>query len=267
MPKIELSVENPFVTKNSRPSRKSSLFARVYARLIVNKLNPGKIIPIFTFIKEDYKSFGAFTLNGGGSFSFFPDFYNLDNFDHLTLNTDFIHKKCHLTKIGLDGKHEKILNLEVSPLVGNNYYHLITFGMDTDDLLMDALPSLQIPDISYSTEEERLKYLGWITDSAYRQCTLNFPNGNGSFFIQILILQKGISVDKLAVERTFIEKLLITPTSLEGKKLMCIKIEIQTPEKSDFSICIITFRIDVKVRGSFAFFMAQDSMNSLPPCV
>jgi len=69
------------------------------SRLSEEKKNHGKTIPIFAVIENDYKIFGAFTLNSGGSVSFFPDFHNLDNFDHLTLNGNFIEKKGHLTKV------------------------------------------------------------------------------------------------------------------------------------------------------------------------
>ena len=258
MAEIELSIGNPFVTKVLRPERSSSLFARVYTRLSVDKLDPGKVAPLFTRIDGDHKLFGAFTFNAGGSASFFPDFYNLDNFDHLTLSADFITKKGHLTKIESDGVHTKTMNLEASAVAGNDYYHLVTFGMDSDDLLMDAPAQIQLPPIFYTTEEERTRYTKWIEDSVHVNSVLEFPEGDGSYFVQILVLPKGKSTDGLAIERSFVEKMLESSVSFEGKTLTCKKVDIPTPDKSDFSICILTFRIEGGVKGTFCFLMAQD---------
>ena len=232
---IELTIDSPFVTANLRPDRKSNLFKRAYARLAIEKKNPGMVNPIFSLIDNDYKIFGAFTLNGGGSVSFFPDFYKLDNFDHLTLNKDFIQKKGHLTMVESSGKHIKFVNLEASRLEGGNYYHLITFGMENTDLLMDASPQIELPPISYATEQERMKYHAWIDGSVQGGvCILEFPEGDGAFFVQILILPKGESNKGLAVVRGFVENLLAIPKSLEGRAFICKKIDIPTPEKSDF---------------------------------
>lgn len=258
---IKMVIDNPFSTKVTRLERKSTVFKRAYYQLTEKKLNPGKLVPIFTHIGGEYKMFGVLTLNTGGSVSFFPDFYNLDNFHHLTLSIDFINKKCHLTKVESTGLHTKTVYLETSPLIGNKYYHLITFGMDSDDLLMDSPSKIEIPTITYITEEEGQKYNNWINESAHGTSTLDFPDEPGSYFAQIFIIPKGESKEGLAIERTFVEKILVSELSFEGKTFNCKVIEIPTPDKCDFTICILTFKVDVGVKGTFGFMMAQDTAN------
>lgn len=253
-----MSIQNPFRTKVLRPDRKSTLFKRVYNRLSEKKLDPGKVIPLFTYINDNHKLFGAITLNLGGSVSFFPDFYHLSNFDHLTLSKDFMKKKGHTTPT--DSRNEKI-NIEATALAGNDYYHLITFGMDSDDLLMDSPSEIQIPHVSYTTKEEKEKYTKWIEGSAHGYSVLKFPEGDGSYFVQVLILPKGRPTTELAVERSFVENILECPISLESKTITAQKIDIPTPDKSDFSICILTFRVENRVRGTFSFMMAQDPLK------
>jgi hypothetical protein len=233
------------------------VFARIFNRLALEKRNPGKVVPIFMRTNDDYKIFGAFTLNTGGSVSFFPDFYQLDNFDHLTLNKDFIQKKGHLTKTESNGKRQKPINLEAS-LMGNGYYHLITFAMIDDDLLMDAPTEVELPAISYTTEEERLKYYDWIENSAHGQCTLEFPGESGFYCVQILVSPKGKSVEGLAVGGSMVEKVLSESVSLKDQIFISRKIEIPTSQESDFSILILTFKVPYEPKEPFVFLMAQD---------
>lgn len=263
MQEIELTIINPFASGIFRPERVSTVFVRAYAQLTTRKKNPGQIIPVFTRIENDYQMFGIVTLNTGGSVSFFPDFYNLDNFDHLTINADFTRKKGHFTKVEKTGTHEKFHNFEAAPLVGNDYRHLITFGMNDGNLLMDSPPEIKLPKITYDSEEERLVYISSIENSVLGgPCLLEFPDEAGAYFIQILIVPKGGSRDETAIERTFIEKLLVQNASLEGQIHNCNKIDIPTPEKCGFTICIITLKVPGQVRGSFAFLMAQDSTKT-----
>jgi hypothetical protein len=257
MAEIQVSIENPFVTKNPRPERRSGLFSRAYRQLTEARLNPGQIVALFTRIHGDYKLFGVLTLNGGGSVSFFPDFYRLDNFDHLTLSRDFIAKQGHLTKVETDGSHTKTVLLKASALAGTDYHHLITFGMNTDDLLMDAPREIPLPPISYTSEEERQKYIRWIEGSGKGHAVLDFPEGEGAYFVQVLVLPKGKSSTGLAVERGAVEQLVDPAISLEGKTISSLKIDIPTPDNSDFSICILTFRVEGGVRGGFGLIMAS----------
>ncbi len=88
-----MSITNPYVSKRLRGDRKPTVFTRAFERLWKEGKDPGCLIPIFLRMEDDYRVFGVFSLNSGGSVSFFPDFYKLDNFHHLTLNKDFIKKK------------------------------------------------------------------------------------------------------------------------------------------------------------------------------
>lgn len=256
MPEIRISITNPVVTENPREDRVSSLSKRVFAQLAVRKRNPGKVVPIFVRIDADHKMFGALTLNSGGPVSFFPDFHNLDNFDHLTLSTDFISKGGHLTVVKSDGDHSKFFNIEASLMV-NGDYHLITFGMTNGDLLMDVPQQFEIPPVSYATEEEREKYEAWIVASAHGAATLEFPAEEGSYCIQIQVIAKGTATDGMAVEGKVIEKLIAPGMSLEGRLLNTKVTEIPIEDKCDFTIRILTCRIDHQLSAPFAFFMGQ----------
>jgi hypothetical protein len=263
MKKMELTINNPYATKILREDRKPTVFKRAMARLSDQGLNPGKIIPIFTYINGNYKIFGILTLNIGGSVSFFPDFYQLDNFDHLTLSTNFIEKKGHLTKVAINGKHRKSLHLEASEMLNGNYC-LITFAMVDDDLLMDAPPQIEYTEIHYNNEEEGEKYNTWINESVSSgHCILTFPEGDGSYCVQVLILPKGRTTEGLAVNRDPIEKFLLSPISLEEKVFIVKKIEIPTSERSDFSICMLTFKVPYELKGPFGFMMAQNPAKPL----
>lgn len=120
MGKVEVMLKSSLVTKNLRLDRKPTVFTRSILKLSEDKRHPGKIIRVYAHINDDYKVFGAFTINTGGSVSFFPDFYNFDNFDHLTLSKDFIKNKGHLTKVEPLKETEKMFYSKI----GKNYYVL-----------------------------------------------------------------------------------------------------------------------------------------------
>jgi len=259
MGKLEIRIQSPFVTKIPRVDRKPSVFNRVFSKLFEKGLHPGKILPIFLIIDGDYKIFGALTLNSGGSVSFFPDFYKLDQFDHLTLSRDFIEKKGHLTKLDLDGKHRKVVHLEASELA-NGYYHLITFIMKDGDLLMDAPSNIDCPDIQYENDEEKQKYIAILEDVVnLGHCILDFPDGDGFYCVQILIYPKGMSIEILSVCTTIVEDFLSLLKPI-GELIITKKLELETPENCDFSICILTFKVDqeLELDHPFGFIMARD---------
>jgi hypothetical protein len=87
---------------------------------------------------------------------------------------------------------------------------------------------------------------------------LEFPEGKGFFCIQILILPKGKPTEGLAVDRFDLEKFLLCPTSLENMIFNTNKVEIETSAKSDFSVCVITFRVPHEFKMPFGFIMAPD---------
>jgi hypothetical protein len=266
MEKLELSIQNPFITKVTREDRRPTVFHRAFSKLFEEELHPGKIFPIFLKIEDDYKVFGALTLNTGGSVSFFPDFYNLHEFDHLTLNRDFIEKKGHLTKVNLDNnKHKKIAHLEASEMA-NGYFHLITFFMKNGDLLMDSPSNIELPVIYYQSEEEKQKYITMIEDAvSIGHCILDFPDEPGLYCIQILVYPKGIDKEKLSVCTNVIEDFLHILTPL-NKSINTKKIEIDTQENCSFSICLLLFRFihELDSNHPFGFVIAQDSSKPLP---
>jgi hypothetical protein len=259
MGKLEMSINNPYVTKTFRPDRKSTVFMRAFERLWREGKDPGIVVPIFLRIENDYKMFGAFSLNSGGSVSFFPDFYKLDNFHHLTLNQNFIEKKGHATKVEVNGKHKKTIHFEVSALQGGSFYHLITFVMKDGDLLMDAPSQIECPDIHYQTDEQKQSYNAWIDRSVTKgHLTLDFPNGKGFYAVQVLILPKARSTDGLAVNRDPLEAALLNRKSLEKENFNLRRTVIGTHERSDFTIIILTMRVPHELKAEFAFYMAQD---------
>jgi hypothetical protein len=259
MKKLQMGITNPYVSKRLRADRKPTVFTRAFERLWKEGKDPGLLIPIFLRMEDDYKVFGVFSLNSGGSVSFFPDFYKLDNFHHLTLNKDFIKKKGHLTKVEVTGKHKKSIHFEANVLHGSSFYHLITFVMKDGDLLMDATEQIECADIHYQTEQQRQLYNTWIKRSVAKgHCILSFPDGNGSYAIQILIRAKAKSVHGLSVNRDPLEAALLDRRSLEKENFNVRIVTIDTPEKSDFTIVILTLRIPYELKTEFAFYLAQN---------
>jgi len=107
MGKVEITLKSSLVTKSPRGDRKPTVYNRSIRKLSEDKKHPGKILRVYAHINKDYKTFGVFTINTGGSISFFPDFYKLDNFDHLTVGKNFIKEKGHLSRVEPTGKHKK----------------------------------------------------------------------------------------------------------------------------------------------------------------
>ncbi len=256
MGKVEIKLQSSFVTKNLRPDRKPTVFTRSVLKLSEDKRHPGKIIRVYMHIDNDYKVFGVFTINTGGSISFFPDFYNLDNFDHLTLNKDFIKKKGHLTKVEPERKHKKFINFEANKVTTGDY-HLITIGMSDGDLLMDALPEVCYPEIEFKNEHET-EFIALLEDAINNDpIMLDFPGEDGFYCVQILVTPKEKDVNNVSIVLGF-EKFFSLDKPI-GKIINAKKINIETPESFDFSICIICFKINQELKNKFCFAMAQDS--------
>jgi len=256
MGKVEITLKSSLTTKVPREDRKPTVYKRSIKKLSEDKKHPGKIIRVYAHINQDYKTFGVFTINTGGSISFFPDFYKLDNFDHLTLNKDFINKKGHLTKVEPTGKNKKAIYFEANKLPTNDY-HLITFMMSDGDLLMDSLPEVHYPDIEFEdgTGDDFLKLLkDAIHTTPYM---LDFPDEEGFYCIQIQIVPKGKEINQVSIETSIVKDFLTLPKPLD-EIIQAKKIEIPTPDNFDFYLCIIAFRVNQKMNSPFAFAMAQD---------
>ncbi|MEY3304240.1 MAG: hypothetical protein ACK5RE_08920 [Pseudanabaena sp.] len=255
MGKVEITLQSSLVTKHPRKDREPTVFRRSILKLSENKLHPGKVIRVYVHIDDDYKVFGVFTINTGGSISFFPDFYNLDNFDHLTLSKDFIKNKGHLTKIKPNGKHKKAYHFEANKLLTGGY-HLITFAMNDGDLLMDSLPEVNYPDIEFDNENET-EFLTLLEDAlCHAPMMLSFPEEDGFYCIQILVLPKEKSINDVGV---FLElKSIFTLKNPIDKTINTKAIEIKTPQDFDFSLYIVCFKIQQDLESPFVFAMAQD---------
>ena len=253
---VEITLQSSLVTKSSREDRKPTVYKRSIRKLLEDKKHPGKVLRVYVHINDDYKVFGIFTINTGGSISFFPDFYKFDNFDHLTLNKNFIKNKCHLTRVEPTGKHKKAYYFEANKLPTDDY-HLITFMMIDGDLLMDSLPEIHYPDIEFENEYEK-DFLALLKDAIHTDpYMLDFPEEEGFYCIQVLIMPKGSDINKISIWTSIVEDFLSLPQPLE-KIISAKKIEIKTPPEFDFSLCIITFKVNQKLKIPFALAMAQD---------
>lgn len=255
MGKVEIKLQSSFITKNIRIDRRPTVFKRSILKLSNDKRHPGKIIRVYSHINGDYKVFGVVTINTGGSVSFFPDFYNLDNFDHLTLNKDFIKNKGHLTKFGPEGKHKKFINFEANKAITGDY-HLITIGMNDDDLLIDSLPEVCYPEIEFENEHEA-EFLSLLEDAIRNDpIMLDFPEEDGFFCIQMLAIPKSRNINDVSIILGF-EEIFSLKTPLE-KIINAKKIKIETPETFDFSICITCFKINQELKNKFCVALSQD---------
>lgn len=257
MGKAEITLKSSHTTKVPRENRKPTVFKRSIRKLSEDKKHPGKIIRVYTYIDDDYKVFGVFTINTGGSISFFPDFYNLDNFDHITLNKDFIEKKGHLTIVKENNKHKKLLNFEAVKLPTNDY-HLVTFVMTGGDLLMDSLQEVSYPDIEFENDKEE-EFLALLKDAIHTQpLMLDFPDEKGFYCIQVLIIPKGRDINNISIETGIVEDFLSKKEPLD-KIINAKKLEVITPDNFDFSLCFITFKVNKELRSPFAFGFAGNS--------
>lgn len=250
MGKVEITLKSSTITKVPRGDRIPTVFKRSLAKLSEDKRHPGKLIRAYVHVDNDYKVFGVFTLNTGGSISFFPDFFNLDAFDHLTLNKDFVAKKGHLTKVEVDGRRTRPFTIEIAKLPSGDY-HLVTFGMNDGDLLMDSLPEIKYPDLEYESENEE-EFLSLLKDAMHTDpLMLDFPESTGSFFIQILIIPKDKQVQDVSIETGF-SKFFHLKNPI-AKTINAKKLVIKTPENFDFSICILCFNLPEKLDSPFSF--------------
>lgn len=255
MGKVAITLQSSLVTKIPRENRKPTIYRRTLKKLIENKKHPGRIFRIYAHINDDFKTFGAITFNTGGSISFFPDFYKLDNFDHLTLNKDFINKKGHLTKVEIGKKNKKTLYFEANKLPTGDF-HIITFAMTDGDMLMDSLPEVGYPELEFDGDGD--KFLELLKDSintgAYM---LDFPEEDGFYCIQIQAIPKGKDINTVSIESNIVKSFLSLPKPLE-EIIQAKKLEIDTPEDFDFSLCVIAFRVNQEIKTPFGFVMAQD---------
>jgi hypothetical protein len=256
MASVEMTLKNSLVTKTPREDRAPTVFRRCILKLSEDRLHPGKVINVYAHIENDYKVFGAFTINTGGSISFFPDFYKLDIFDHITLNKDFTKSKPHLTRVQPSGKHKKTLSFEVAELPTKDF-HLATFAMKDGDLLMDSLPEVRYPDIEYENAHEA-EFLALLEDALrHDPITLDFPEGDGFYCIQILVVPRGRSINDVSVDTGFSRELSLE-RPMDGV-ILARRVEIGTPQDFDFTLCVICFKIQQELKIPFGIFLAQAS--------
>ena len=253
MGKVGIKLKSSVFTKVPRPERRPTAFNRSLAKLSEDKLHPGKVLRVLVHINDDYKVLGVVTLNTGGSLSFFPDFYKLNEFDHLTLNKDFVSKKGHLTRVENNGKHKKVLQpIEVPQLPSGNY-HLVTFGMKDGDLLMDLPQEIIYPDIEFDDAQEQ-NFIELLKDALHTDAQmLDFPEEKGAAFIQIQVVPKNKALKEVAIEsgfKDFFKLRKLIPEKINAKQL-----QIKTPSNFDFSLCILCFRIDEELESPFSFCM------------
>ena len=256
MGKVEITLTSSLVTKNPRKDRKPTVFRRSILKLSDDKRHPGRIIRVYVQIEDDFKVFGTFTINTGGSISFFPDFYELeDYFDHLTLNKDFMKNGAHLTKVEPIGKHKKAYHVKADELPTGDF-HLVTFTMKDGDLLMDSLPEVQYPDIEFDSAHEA-EFLLLLKDAIdHDPIMLLFPEEEGFYCIQILIVPKGKAMDDVSIALGF-EGILGLEKPI-GKIARAKVVELETPQEFDFSLCILSFKVQQELSTPFCIFLPQD---------
>lgn len=113
-----LSLKIPTTSREPRLGKESKILTRVYRRLAEQGKNPGKVVLLVLREDQQRRVIGAFTENQGGSISFFPDYVELldkqhlvkngkihtqsREFDHITLNR-VIEKRGHATNA--EAKH------------------------------------------------------------------------------------------------------------------------------------------------------------------
>ncbi|MDO8812567.1 MAG: hypothetical protein Q7J38_11150 [Gallionella sp.] len=252
MGKVDITLRSSLVTKNPRKEREPTVFRRSIIKLAENKMHPGRVIRLYIRIDNDYKVFGVLTINTGGSISFFPDFYKLENFDHLTLSKDFIKNNGHLTKVVSSGKHKKVYRFEASILPTGDF-HLVTFAMQDGDLLMDSLPEVYYPDIEFENEFEA-EFMALLEDAiVHDPLMLDFPEEDGFYCVQFLIVPKGRVIDDVSIALGFEDGFLLKKPI--NNIINARKMAIELPPGFDFSVCVICFKIQQELKIHFGLAM------------
>ena len=241
MSTINIKLTNSLISENlPRPNRTPTIYIRTLKHLIALGRHPGRIIPVYLKILNDFKVLGAFTLNKNGSVSFFPDLAELDLFDHLTVDKNFISKGGHFTTLDSKNKHRKYMSFDITRLDSGDY-HIITFVIPNGDLLMDVPSSIDFPSVLVDDHREN-EYMSILQEAIQNDTyIITFPeNTEGLYCVQILYVSNSKQESDIAIWTNIIQKFTKNIKDLENP-IYAKKAIIPLPGM-DFSVSITAFR-------------------------
>ncbi len=255
---IEITLTPGIFSKSTTPTKETTVFSRTLSHLINNSkpgkvVSPGRIIPAYVEIEDDYKVLGAFTINTGGGFSFFPDIVGFNQSDHLTFGKDLIASGGHFTAIE-NKKHRKIISFDSVPLEGDSK-HLFTVCFENKSVLMDLPKVIKMPLIAFNEEDES-KYKE-VLQQSYKgnSMMLSFPEGEGVYCIQAFAVPlnegEGINIFHPPLGQMF-NALQDLNQEIQAKKIF-----IETHENSDYKISLVCFKLIGKLKWTAGFIVGQ----------
>jgi len=257
MSTISVKFEPGLVSKDPpRPGMSSNIYAKTIDHLIRRTkpggpvVDPGSIQLVYLKFKENYRVFGAFTLNTSGNISFFPDFLNLESFDHITIKKNFL-EGGHLTKITPSGKHKQPYQIATDHIT-EGIFHVATFGFIDDRFIRDLPNEIHLPMINIS-EEQSKECMDILHSSLVSQHgILSFLETEGIFCVQMLITPKDIAWESIPTYLPPLTQFISDIQDLD-KPVPALKLAIPVQNDCPFSIYLVAFCTKGKLKSGEGF--------------
>ncbi len=248
-----------------RPGHSQTSYSRAVNKLTERGQNPGKLIPIGLEIDGNYKILGTFSINSGGSISFFQDIFMMDDyFDHITFNKDFQLKKGHLTIIKTNGKHKKTQTIEAYEQEEDEFL-LATFAMQNGDGLMDHDREINVTVDNYD-ETKEAEFLNLFKEAmADTPRMMSFPDEPGFYCIQFTLVAKGKDINDVKFNTGALKSLIVSKKLLTGI-FNAQKTLIETNNGLNFDVCIMAVKINEELKSllSFSFALSPIGHPQIP---
>jgi len=205
MPKLQLIVENSFVTSSANSKDIGiTVFNRVFDKLLKKGGSLGKVQPIYLEVGGSLKILGVLTLNVSGSYSFFPELPGDPGFDHFTFVNNY--NGCHHFTRVLNRGRVKILPI-TAELLTNGILHGISFVIGDVSLLKEAPKEIHYPEVEMA-DFNRIKDAFFTANKQEGSTILKSDVSNGTVCVQFFLIPKEIDFKKLSIYPKPIKTLL-----------------------------------------------------------
>jgi hypothetical protein len=195
-PKTQLIVENSFIESNHNSNELGiTVYNRVFSKLVNEKQSLGKVCPIYLKVGKVYKVLGIFTLNKSGSYSFFPEFTDSLQFDHITFVKD-VTGGHHYTGVTPEGR-QKVLPIFAEHLT-NGVYSVASFMISDIGLLKNAPREVIYPLV----DTERLQQIkdAFFTAGKQEGSTIfELKDTEGTVCIQLFLIPSSVDYKSMMI--------------------------------------------------------------------
>lgn len=204
MKALKLIVENGFVeTRSTSKDLGIRVFGRVFNKVLTSGGPIGKVHPIYLKIGDTPKLFGVLTLNNGGSYSFFPEFPEGLQFDHITFVRDLKKGNHHCTNIASDG-NEKVLPIFAEEIT-SGMYHGASFEIGKTNFLKDAPRQVIYPEVK-SEHLDQIRESFLTVGKFEGSSIIDLGTVAGKIYIQFFLIPKGTDYTKLTAYPHFLKR-------------------------------------------------------------